>query len=264
MLLNNNILSKIKKTPDENNDINNKVITILSSRSGIGTTFISLNLAYTISQYTIKPTLFIDLDYTRPDATLFFADEKHKGIDDLIPILSSLNSNSLDNDILSNYITNYKKLNFLFGSEIKDKSLFEGIPSKLINTAKNNYSYVIIDSGNVFDNSLLDNSDFILIIVDQNVSVISEILDKLEFMPDDIKSKMYIIINKYSNDIVFKVKDIKALFDKFKLLATISNIGEEALNSMYNRTFFYGSKDKKYKTISNELEGVARYLIENV
>jgi len=83
-------------------------------------------------------------------------------------------------------------------------------------------------------------------------------------MPDDIKSKMYIIINKYSNDIVFKVKDIKALFDKFKLLATISNIGEEALNSMYNRTFFYGSKDKKYKTISNELEGVARYLIENV
>lgn len=259
MLLNNNILSKIKKT-DENNDINNKVITILSSRSGIGTTFISLNLAYTISQYTMKPTLFIDLDYTRPDATLFFADEKHKGIDDLIPILSS---NGLNSDILLNYITNYKKLNFLFGSEIKDKSLFEGISENLINIAKSNYSYVIIDSGNVFDNSLLNNSDFILIIVDQNVSVISETLDKLEFMPDDIKSKMYVIINKYSNDIVFKVKDIKTLFGKFKLLATISNIGE-ALNSMYNRTFFYGSKDKKYKTISNELEGVAKYLIENV
>ncbi|WP_161629309.1 MULTISPECIES: AAA family ATPase [Thermoanaerobacterium] len=262
-MLNNNILSKIKKT-DENNDINNKVITVLSSRSGIGTTFISLNLAYTISQYTIKPTLFIDLDYTRPDATLFFADEKHKGIDDLIPILSSLNSNSLNNDILSNYITNYKKLNFLFGSEIKDKSLFEGMSSKLINTAKSNYSYIIVDSGNIFDISLLSNSDFILIIVDQNVSVISETLDKLEFMSDDIKSKIYVIINKYSNDIVFKVKDIKALFEKFKLLATISNIGEEALNSMYNRNFFYGSKDKKYKTISNELEGVAKYLIENV
>lgn len=260
MLLNNNILSKIKKT-DENNDINNKVITILSSRSGIGTTFISLNLAYTISQYTMKPTLFVDLDYIRPDATLFFADEKHKGIDDLIPILSS---NGLNSDILLNYILNYKKLNFLFGSEIKDKSLFEGMSSKLINTAKSNYSYIIVDSGNIFDISLLSNSDFILIIVDQNVSVISETLDKLEFMSDDIKSKIYVIINKYSNDIVFKVKDIKALFEKFKLLATISNIGEEALNSMYNRNFFYGSKDKKYKTISNELEGVVKYLIENV
>lgn len=260
-MINNSIINKIKQKTDKQNEISNKIITFVSARSGVGTTFLALNLAYTVSELSLKPTLFIDMDIRRPDATLFFADESYKGIDDVLPIINSTNIN---NEILGKYITNFKKINFLFGSNIKSNELFsDSFTSKLINLVKPAYTYIFTDTGTNFTNDTLLSSDAIIAVADQNVAILSDTADMIEFFPDEIKSKTFVLINKYSDDVNFKVKDIKELFN-LNFLATVSNINLDALNIMYARKFVYSIKEKKYKKINNELEGVGKYIIENV
>ncbi|MEQ6359475.1 AAA family ATPase [Thermoanaerobacter thermohydrosulfuricus] len=261
-MINNSIINKIKQKTDKQNEVSNKIITFVSARSGVGTTFLALNLAYTVSELSLKPTLFIDMDIERPDATLFFADERYKGIDDILPIINS--NFNINSEILDQYITNFKKINFLFGSNVRSSELFsDGFTSKLINLTKQAYTYIFIDTGTNFINDTLLSSDVIIAVADQNVAVLSEIADMIEFLPNEIKSKTFVLINKYSDEVNFKVKDMKELFN-LNFLATVSNINLDALNIMYARKFVYSIREKKYKKINNELEGVGKYIIENV
>lgn len=261
-MVNISIINRVKQKSNQQDNISSKVITFVSARSGVGTTFLALNLAYTVSELSLKPTLFIDMDIERPDATLFFADENYKGIDDVFPIISS--SSSIGNEVLEQYITNFRKINFLFGTNIKNNELFlDGFTSKLINLTKQAFAYVFIDAGTSFTNDTLLSSDAIMVVTDQNVAILSETADMVASFSDEVKIKTFVIINKYSDEVSFKVKDMKELF-ALNFLATVSSIDLNALNIMYARKFVYSIKEKKYKKINNELEGVGKYIIENV
>ena len=190
-----------------------KVITVFSNKGGIGKTAIATNVAYEIADMSKEKVALIDLNLQLGDVSTFL---------ELAPSFNAAyvinNLDKIDKkDVLSAF-EKYRDTSLYVLSDpqnLTEAQAVEGSDiTRLLNVAKEIFSYIIIDISTNFDDKTivtLDNSDLILLPMVLNLPSIRnaqrcfEVFKKLNYHKDKIK----IIANRVIENDEVKIEDVE-------------------------------------------------------
>ena len=217
-----NILeSAIKKITDKKNNIkpkNANTICVFSNKGGVGKTSIAVNVAYEIAQKTGEKVCLLDLSFNSEDIATFLNIEPKFSIDFILN-----NIETSDEKLLLSLMNKYEDTSLYIFSPQNDINLnLKYTPhstNKIINSLKHIFSYIVIDTASVIDEtsvSIINNSDLILLIGMLNLASIRnmqkcrELFDNMGYKNDKIK----LIINRYIENSEISTKDIEKTVGK--------------------------------------------------
>lgn len=221
-ILKNEFITSINKLVSEDTTYANshkcKIISIFSNKGGIGKTSLATNLALELATTTKENVALIDLNFQMGDITTFLDLKPSFNISYMLENLEKINET-----FLLSTLERYKNSNlyvladppyFKQADDIKPKQI-----SKLFNTLKETFSYIIVDAESSFDGkniAALDNSDIVLLVSVANLPALRntqrclELFDKLGYD----KNKTKIVINRYMENDEIKEEDIEKLLSK--------------------------------------------------
>lgn len=199
-------------TPRNHEEIKSSVITVFSTKGGVGKTTIASNLAVGIARATKKKVALIDLDLQFGDIAIMLNVSVKNTVSDLIKEI-----NQLDRDLMDEYLVTHFSGVRVLPAPIKPEYA-EYITSshieKIINTLKENHHFVIIDTSASFHETVLtslDMSDRILFVSTLDLPTIKNVKSGLDIMESlkYPKEKVNIILNKASEQFGIKYKDFE-------------------------------------------------------
>ena len=199
-------------TPNVKEEIKSKVITVFSTKGGVGKTTIASNLAVSIARATKKKVALVDLDLQFGDIAIILNLSAKNTISDLIKEFGKLNAELMDEYLVSHF-TGVRVLPAPIKPEYAEYITSAHV-EKIIDTLKENYHYVIIDTSANFHETVLtalDMSDNILMVSTLDLPTIKNIKAGLDVMGslhyNDEKIK--IVLNKASEQYGIKYKDFE-------------------------------------------------------
>lgn len=193
-------------------EIKSKIITVFSTKGGVGKTTIASNLAVSIARNTKKRVALIDLDLQFGDIAIMLNVSVKNTISDLIKEI-----NQLDEDMMDDYLVTHFSGVRVLPAPIKPEYA-EYITSahveKILKILKSSYHYIIIDTSASFHETVLtslDMADRILFISTldlptiKNIKAGFDVMESLHYPAD----KINIILNKASEQFGIKYKDFE-------------------------------------------------------
>ncbi len=220
-IIKNELFSSVQKlcsNADEHKKNKCKIISVFSNKGGLGKTSIATNLAYELANNTKENVALIDLNFQMGDITTFLNIQPSFNISYMLENLDKINET-----FLLSTLERYKKTSlyvladppfFKQADNISPKQI-----SKLFETLKETFSYIIIDSEASFDGkniAALDNSDIILLVTAASIPALRntqrclELFNKLGYD----KNKTKIILNRYIENDEIKEEDITRVLSK--------------------------------------------------
>jgi pilus assembly protein CpaE len=193
-------------------EIKSKVITVFSTKGGVGKTTIASNLAVSIARSTKKKVALLDLDLQFGDIAIMLNVTIKNTISDLIKEINILDANLLD-DYLVTHFSGVKVLPAPLKPEYAEYITSSHV-ERIIKVLKENYHYVIVDTSASFHETVLtslDMSDKILLVSTLDLPTIKNIKSGLDIMESlhYSKEKTKIVLNKASEQFGIKYKDFE-------------------------------------------------------
>ena len=211
----NKLLSEFNETKKTNNC---KIISVFSNKGGIGKTSLATNLALELSKITKENIALIDLNFQMGDITTFLDLKPSFNISYMLENLDKINET-----FLLSTLERYKKTSLYV---LADPPYFKQADNiqprqitKLFNTLKETFSYIIVDAEASFEGkniAALDNSDLVLLVSVANLPALRntqrclELFEKLGYD----KEKVKIIIIRYMENDEIKEADIEKVLSK--------------------------------------------------
>lgn len=211
----NKLLYEFNETKKTNNC---KIISVFSNKGGIGKTSLATNLALELSKITKENIALIDLNFQMGDITTFLDLKPSFNISYMLENLDKINET-----FLLSTLERYKKTSLYV---LADPPYFKQADNiqprqitKLFNTLKETFSYIIVDAEASFEGkniAALDNSDLVLLVSVANLPALRntqrclELFEKLGYD----KEKVKIIINRYMENDEIKEADIEKVLSK--------------------------------------------------
>ncbi len=198
--------------PKTKEEVKSRVITVFSTKGGVGKTTIASNLAVSIARSTKKKVALIDLDLQFGDVAIMLNVTAKNTISDLIKEINTLDEDSID-DYLVTHFSGVRVLPAPLKPEYAEYITSSHI-EKIIKLLKENYHYVIIDTSASFHETVLsslDMSDKILLVSTLDLPTIKNIKSGLDIMESlrYPKEKINIVLNKASEQFGIKYKDFE-------------------------------------------------------
>lgn len=212
-------INKIISQFDEPKKINKcKIISVFSNKGGIGKTSLAANLALELSKITKENVALIDMNFQMGDITTFLDLKPSFNISYMLENIEKINEM-----FLLSTLEKYKNSSlyiladppyFKQADNIHPKQI-----SKLFNTLKETFSYIIVDAEASFDGkniAALDNSDMILLVTVANLPALRntqrclELFQKLGYD----KEKTQIVVNRYMENDEIKDTDVEKVLSK--------------------------------------------------
>ena len=213
-----------------------KIITIFSSKGGVGSTVIAANLAVELSQQQ-KKVVLIDLDFQfGGDAFKMLNINPSKTIADIVSVIDRLNS-----DVLERYLTFYSmNLNLLSAvSHPKQSELIKPqFLKRILCFLSERYDYVIIDAEKKFSEKLaavFEETNLILLLTTPDILSINQTnktiqtIESLYFPAEMLK----VVLNRGESAGAVKFSQIKKVLP-VEIVASIPSSGK-ALSLSINR-----------------------------
>lgn len=210
-----------------------KVITVFSTKGGVGKTTISTNLAVALSELGAKVGI-VDVDLQFGDMALFLNVMPKATIADLIRDIDHLDANLLES-YLTDYNDKVKLLSAPFRPE-QAESITNTHLSAILKTMVGMFDYIIVDTAPVFNEvilSVLDAADCILVISSldlpaiKNVKLCLEIMESLDYPQEKIK----MILNRANSAGGIETNEVEeSLHHDF--IATIPSDGKTVLGAV--------------------------------
>ncbi len=195
-----------------------KIISVFSNKGGIGKTSLAANLAVELSKNTKENVALIDLNFQMGDITTFLNLKPSFNISYMLENLDKINET-----FLLSTLERYKNSSLYV---LADPPYFKQADTikpaqitKLFDTLKETFSYIIVDAESSFDGkniAALDNSDIVLLVSVANLPALRntqrclELFDKLGYD----KNKTKIVINRYMENDEIKDTDVETLLSK--------------------------------------------------
>lgn len=193
-------------------EIKSTVITVFSTKGGVGKTTIASNLAVGIARSTKKRVALIDLDLQFGDIAIMLNVSVKNTISDLIKEI-----NQLDRDLMDDYLVTHFSGVRVLTAPIKPEYaeyITASHLERIVNLLKEHYHYIIIDTSASFHETVLaalDMSDRILFVSTLDLPTIKNVKSGLDIMESlhYPKGKIKIILNKASEQFGIKYKDFE-------------------------------------------------------
>ncbi|MBR2526018.1 response regulator [bacterium] len=197
---------------------NCKIITLFSNKGGIGKTSIATNLALELANITKEKVALVDMNFQLGDVATFLDIKPSFDISYVVQ-----NIDGTDDSFLLSTLDRYKDTNLYVLADPpymeQAKDITPEQISKLFDALRKTFSYVIVDTSNVFYGktiTVLDNTDFIMLVTIVNIPAIrncQRCLDIFERLGYD-KDKTKIVVNRYMENDEVKAEDLEEALNK--------------------------------------------------
>jgi pilus assembly protein CpaE len=195
--------------------LQSKVISVFSTKGGVGKTTIATNLAVAIASTSKKKVALLDFDLQFGDVAISLNLYVKNTITELVKDLINVEH---ENDMIEEYmLTHYSGVKVL-AAPIKPENA-EYVNSehikKIIGILKGRFEYIIIDTAQGFDDTViaaLDESDTILYVSTLDLPSIKNTKNGLEVMRtlNYSNEKVRVVVNKSNESFGIKHLDFKA------------------------------------------------------
>jgi len=212
---NKKLLSFLKESIARLKNIEEKgqLISVFSIKGGQGVTTIATNLADHIYTLTEDRVVLLDLNFYMSDLSIFLDSVCEYSPFDLIKDLPRM-----DEELLFSSLTRHKR-GFYFISVPEEKVDLEDLSSQdvdaILKVLKNYMDYIVVDLPHDLSErtiSVIDNSDILLILVQQSIPVIKSVEKNLFlFQEMGVKDKVRIVLNRYVEGNEISYKDISRI-----------------------------------------------------
>jgi pilus assembly protein CpaE len=180
-----------------------KIITIFSTKGGVGKTTIASNLAVALNQTTGTRVGLVDADLQFGDIALFLNLLPRVTIAELVRDIDSL-----DDKLLDSYLTSYADGVRVLAAPLRPEQA-EVVTgphmTAILKAMRAAYKYVIVDTTPAFNEAMLaalDISDMVLVVAAmdlptiKNVKLCLEIMDSLDYP----QNKVHLVLNRAQSD----------------------------------------------------------------
>lgn len=210
-----------------------QIITVFSTKGGVGKTSIATNLAVSLAEETRKKVVIMDLDLQFGDVAVMLNIIPKRTITEIIQDI-----NQMDTDLLENYLISHPTGVKVLPSPTRPEYaelITGGHVEKILGVLKQNYDYIVIDTPHIFHDTTLMAMDLchqILLVVSldlptiKNVKLGLEVLDSLH-----LKGKVKLILNRSANDMGIKHEDMEENL-KMKIASHIPSDGRTVVSSV--------------------------------
>ena len=193
-------------------EISSKVITVFSTKGGVGKTTIASNLAVSIARCSKKRVVLVDLDLQFGDIAIMLNLSVKNTISDLIKETGEIDDYILD-DYLVTHFSGLKVLPAPNRPEYAEYITAAHI-EKILNELKKEFHYVIIDTSANFHETVLaalDMSDKVLMMSTLDLPTIKNIKSGFDVMESlhYKKEKINVVLNKASELYGIKYRDFE-------------------------------------------------------
>ncbi|MTI68390.1 MAG: MinD/ParA family protein [Firmicutes bacterium] len=253
-----------KVSSDKNTTKKPRVLSVFSTKGGVGKTTIAINTAISIKRQTEDKVVVMDLDLEFGDASLMFDITPTKTITDLIEDISDLNI-----DILEEYLMEDSSGVKLLSAPIKPEYADYINPEHIkiiIKVLKEKYKYIIIDTPTNFEEvtlTALDISDKLFFISTMDIPSVKnmklglQVMDSLNYSDEKVK----ILVNNATQKFGIKYKELietlerdvtKFIPEDKKTVVTSINKGHPFMRKRRNNKIFKGLEELGNMIITGE------------
>lgn len=199
-----------------------KLVTVFSTKGGVGKTVIAVNLAVCLAQKKGLKTIIADLDLQSGDVGVMLKLKPQKTIYDCLPLIDQLDGQALG-EFLTSHNSGLKTLQAPFEPALADL-INAPLIGRVLKAARDHSEFVIVDTPPFFSDNVLttlDLSDLILLVATmdvpsvKNVKLCLETLRLLSYPAQKIK----LVINRADPTIGLRQSEVeKALGLKASLV----------------------------------------------
>jgi len=210
-----------------------QIITVFSTKGGVGKTSIATNLAISLAEETRQKVVIMDLDLQFGDVAVMLNIIPKRTITEIIQDINQMDAELLEGYLIS-HPTGVKVLPSPTRPEYAELITGSHV-EKILGVLKQSYDYIVIDTPHFFHDTTLtalDLSHQILMAVSldlptiKNVKLGLEVLDSLH-----LKGKVKLILNRSSNDMGIKYEDMEENLN-MKIASHIPSDGRTVVSSV--------------------------------
>lgn len=239
-----------------------KIVTIFSTKGGVGKTTIATNLAVCLARETGGKVALVDLDLQFGDVAVMLNVVPKRTITELIQEIGNL-----DADILETFLVTHQSGIKILPAPTRPEYaelITASHVEKILTLLRTNYDYIIVDTPAVFHETnltALDLCDQILLIMAlelptiKNVKLSMEVLESLHH-----KGKLKLILNRSANDLGIKFTDVERSLG-FLMASHIPSDGRVVVGSV-NKGVPFILSDSNTK-VSQAIRELAKLVIED-
>jgi pilus assembly protein CpaE len=210
-----------------------QVISVFSTKGGVGKTTVATNLAVALAVETKRKVALIDLDLQFGDIAVMLNVVPRRTITDLIQEVGQL-----DGELLESYLVNHPSGIKVLPAPTRPEyaELITGSHiEKVINVLKQSYDYIVIDTSAVFNETnltALDLSSQILVLLSLDLPTIKNVKLSLEVLESlHHKGKVKLVLNRSSNEFGIKHQDVERSIN-FLIAAHVPSDGKIVVSSV--------------------------------
>ena len=256
------VLSDSESVPHIAPQIDSKVITVFSTKGGVGKSILAINLAVSLAEKTDKNVALIDLDLSSGDVAIMLDLYPKRTITELIKDMPIL-----DSEILDEYLVKHDSGISVLPAPISPEQAEYITPlnlEKIMKVLVNNYHYIVIDTGPSFRDinlAALDMSDRILFVTTLDIATVKnarvglDIMRKLNY--EDKKISM--VLNRYHKKFGITIKDLEKTAKK-DITAIVPMDDRTVINSINTGEPFVVKQSRK--PVSKRISQISDFIIK--
>lgn len=204
-------LQSMKENGSGEQESRGRVISIFSSKGGVGKTFLASNLAAALASKEKKDTALVDLDLKVGDTFSYFGQEPTRPVEDIV----NIGTRSDKDSILATSTQLHEKLwGFAALPDPAAESMAGETTGKLLRAFRSTFEYTIVDASNDYSDqtvAVFDLSDEIWLVTGLDVVGMRHLLIALDTLqnlgvPND---RLRVVLNRSDSKVGVSLKDVE-------------------------------------------------------